>query len=66
MHTVSTALNASAEAPYFSNQQGVFEIVKTGPYEGYLRQTVLEMPIPWCQNMATLNATMSILGNNQW
>lgn len=61
-----TTLNASSEAPYFSNQQGVFEIVKTGLYQGYLRQTVLEMPIPWCPSIADLNATMSIIGNAQW
>ena len=63
---LSAALNDSSEAPYFSAQQGVFEIVSVSSYEKHLRQTVLEMPIPWCSTTANLNATMAVLGSFQW
>ncbi|KAK7508504.1 hypothetical protein BaRGS_00000070 [Batillaria attramentaria] len=62
----SDVMNDSSNAPYFMAQQGVFEVVSVSDWEKHLRQTVLEMPIPWCPTTANLNATMNVIGNYKW
>ncbi|KAK7109521.1 hypothetical protein V1264_013550 [Littorina saxatilis] len=60
------SLNESSEAPYFSAQQGVFEIVSVNTWDKHLRQSVLEPPIPWCPQRPLLNATMALVGDFTW
>ena len=54
------------EEPYYLSQQiGSFEVLSEGN-NGFARQMVTEMPIPWCMKADGIQKAYSVFGDAFW